>query len=432
MKIIRVIALTLAALPLAAQTVQCPKLEPEPLVRIPEIQAKDHKLAGTVLVSAEQECIGFRVPASAPQKNMTTQWQPQWVRTMRGVDTVPATPTTPANQYGQPLPGPTFRARGGDLVELTLLNEIDTGVFPYSIDQAEKSEGGGCDQTSTYPKITPTFTDTFPDCFHGSSTANIHFHGTHTNPNSTGDNVFLEVRPSLRTRDQANKPIIRGPVVKPMFDEYFKLCEAELPANNPLRQWPYTWSDLPKSYTDLQEKMLKEYDTTHGRKLWPVDEKQRAKGLWPQYYIGAYPYCYRIPQYNSATWPPEAPAASHAAHTAGAGSAEASAPSHPLQMGQSPGTHWYHAHKHGSTAINVANGMTGAFIIEGQYDADLNAAYKDFYRDENGLTTRWSARTQPVLVLNQLATDLNLTSKGKNWNGRDFAVSGRIRPKLRM
>ena len=37
-------------------------------------------------------------------------------------------------------------------------------------------------------------------------------------------------------------------------------------------------------------------------------------------------------------------------------------------MGQSPGTHWYHAHKHGSTAINVGNGMTGVFIIEGQYD----------------------------------------------------------------
>ena len=38
-------------------------------------------------------------------------------------------------------------------------------------------------------------------------------------------------------------------------------------------------------------------------------------------------------------------------------------------MGQSPGTHWYHAHKHGSTAINVGNGMVGAFIIEGpSYD----------------------------------------------------------------
>ena len=44
-------------------------------------------------------------------------------------------------------------------------------------------------------------------------------------------------------------------------------------------------------------------------------------------------------------------------------------------MGQAPGTHWYHAHKHGSTAINVGNGMTGAFIIEGKYDDDLNAFY---------------------------------------------------------
>src|SRR6516165_9972098 len=46
-----------------------------------------------------------------------------------------------------------------------------------------------------------------------------------------------------------------------------------------------------------------------------------------------------------------------------------------LQMGQSPGTQWYHAHKHGSTAINGANGMTGAFIIEGRYDDELNAFY---------------------------------------------------------
>ena len=46
-----------------------------------------------------------------------------------------------------------------------------------------------------------------------------------------------------------------------------------------------------------------------------------------------------------------------------------------LQMGQAPGTHWYHAHKHGSTTIDVLNGMTGAFIIEGRYDDDLNAFY---------------------------------------------------------
>ena len=33
-------------------------------------------------------------------------------------------------------------------------------------------------------------------------------------------------------------------------------------------------------------------------------------------------------------------------------------------MNQSPGTHWYHPHKHGSVAIQVANGMAGAFIVE--------------------------------------------------------------------
>ena len=29
-----------------------------------------------------------------------------------------------------------------------------------------------------------------------------------------------------------------------------------------------------------------------------------------------------------------------------------------------PGTHWYHAHKHGSTAIQLENGMAGALIVE--------------------------------------------------------------------
>jgi FtsP/CotA-like multicopper oxidase with cupredoxin domain len=32
---------------------------------------------------------------------------------------------------------------------------------------------------------------------------------------------------------------------------------------------------------------------------------------------------------------------------------------------QSPGTHWYHPHKHGSVALQVGNGMSGAFIVRG-------------------------------------------------------------------
>lgn len=36
-----------------------------------------------------------------------------------------------------------------------------------------------------------------------------------------------------------------------------------------------------------------------------------------------------------------------------------------IPYNQSPGTHWYHPHKHGSVAIQVQNGMSGAIIVDG-------------------------------------------------------------------
>src|SRR5262249_16748114 len=41
------------------------------------------------------------------------------------------------------------------------------------------------------------------------------------------------------------------------------------------------------------------------------------------------------------------------------------APEHPC------GTFWYHAHRHGSTAAQVGSGMSGALIIEGGMDTEL-------------------------------------------------------------
>src|SRR3989440_2760812 len=96
-----------------------------------------------------------------------------------------------------------------------------------------------------------------------------------------------------------------------------------------------------------------------------------------------------------------------------------------LIMGQSPGTHWYHAHKHGSTTINVANGMTGAFIIEGGYDDMLNAFYG------TGETTgpgSWT-RSQPILVVNQLGTSPNLFRLNPT-GALPFSVNGRFQPAL--
>ena len=176
-------------------------------------------------------------------------------RELAAVPTLASVPSGPFSKgsYALPRPGPTLRARVGELVQLTLINQVNPADFGDSIDRGETGRGGGCDESSAYPKNTG---DRYPDCFHGSSTGNIHFHGTHTNMNSTGDNVFIEVRPSLRIN---NKPIVTPQSVEKSFGEFFSQCEAEL-SLNPLRQWPKTWNDLPSAWTDEQKWLLKLYD----------------------------------------------------------------------------------------------------------------------------------------------------------------------------
>ena len=99
-----------------------------------------------------------------------------------------------------------------------------------------------------------------------------------------------------------------------------------------------------------------------------------------------------------------------------------------LEMGQAPGTHWYRAHKHGSTTIDVANGMTGAFIIEGGYDDALNS----FYNADWTGPQPW-ARAQPVFLINQLQDPPNLFGGGATRGGPlSFSVNGRFQPEITM
>ncbi len=55
----------------------------------------------------------------------------------------------------------------------------------------------------------------------------------------------------------------------------------------------------------------------------------------------------------------------------------------PLRYEQAEGTHWYHAHKHGATALQVLNGLSGAFLVRGEFDDALEAYFK---RSGNDLT----------------------------------------------
>jgi FtsP/CotA-like multicopper oxidase with cupredoxin domain len=413
------------------QYVPCPP-EQQSLLQLPELAAVGNILRGTIMLSDEQQAIPVRFPPQSKpgDPGSVVRCQPQYVRMLRGVNATPAPPAS-TGQFPNPMPGPLLRARVGDIINLTFINQINAAHFGRSIDNGET--GVGCDKP-----VPPG--DVFPDCFHGSSTGNIHFHGTHTNPNTTGDNVFVEVRPL--PRDNQGKLTTTPEKVQEDLDKFFAQCTDRLKANV-LSYYPRVSSDMPSDWTDRQKGLLKDYDNklaqVYGippaRALSPINTKLIAEGKWPQYFIGVYPYCFRLPEYKDPAWPPTTQTASHSTHgtSGGAGTAELNAKgvtppeqqgvSPSLIMGQSPGTHWYHAHKHGSTAINVANGMTGVFIIEGPYDDDLN----NFYG------ANWT-RTQPVLVINQLGTTPNLLRGGRGGTdkGPNFTVNGQYQPVIDM
>jgi FtsP/CotA-like multicopper oxidase with cupredoxin domain len=84
-----------------------------------------------------------------------------------------------SNKVG--FPGPTFRVRRGDSVNITLINNLTRA--PLGTDTA-------CVE---YPAAYTT--DRFQDCFHGSNWTNIHYHGMHVTPDPRGDDVLLQIPP---------------------------------------------------------------------------------------------------------------------------------------------------------------------------------------------------------------------------------------------
>ncbi len=396
----RFLLLLALALPAVGQTIPCSPTG-QALTPLPILDAVDHKLKGTLYTVSEQ------VRMTSTSGTCT----PQWVRAYR--KDPPANWNPGSQTITDPTPGPVLRARVGDMVELTFLNSIDSNKFPNS--------DHGCDQTSQYPGSGEGY-DKYPDCFAESVFTNVHYHGTHTNPNSTGDNVFLTVSPSPRKTDGSNVPQILASSVQASFQDFFTKCEAQLASNPAPKVWPLYWNEIPQTTQDTLLNNVKNY----GQPGWyDQDIKYINKGKWPQYFTGAYPYCFKLPEYTQSTWPPTSQAMAMGAHTHGVGSAESDVeevedPQRPLIMGQAPGTHWYHAHKHGSTTINVLNGMTGVFIIEGQYDDDINAFYgKD-----------WT-RKQPVMVINQLGSFPPML-KGSGAPAPNFSVNGKLQPKVEM
>jgi FtsP/CotA-like multicopper oxidase with cupredoxin domain len=388
-----------------AQYVDCPPAIDltDERAKLPEIVSQDGRLRG-IIVAADAQRIQVLT------KPNETKCVPQLRRFyQKGESLAPMD----VNKVSPPIPGPTLRAKLGDIVELTFLNQIDTLDYGNTIDRWENlpagqnKPGAGCDSVTNgtgYPKLPSGIFDEMPNCFHGSTTGNLHFHGTHTSPISTADNVFLGIRPSPR---ENGVPTVTAKSVEQDFDKFFADCERRLRADN-LLEWPQTWKDMPDSWTQGQETMLKAYDAgkPEQQQLWPVDQKQRDAGEFPQWYIGSFPYCFVLPNF-----PGRVP------------------PGSVLHMGQAPGTMWYHAHKHGSTAIDVSNGMAGAFIIEGDaYDGKLN----NFYNNKRAIRFRSEDFTRQAItmVVNQLGgtPKLETGAGGKPL----FSINGQQNPTVTM
>src|SRR5687768_5214175 len=204
----------------------------ETLREIGVIRSKDKKLRGVLKIKNARRNIPVATGAQKPM-----------MRYFEVYDQNAAKPAVWPPKPEDLLPGPTFRVAVGEQVQITFLNQVDVGAFPgMTLDNADTGATTGCDPATNATLDPPdkdwypgTRGDSFPNCFHASSSANLHFHGTHVTPDAFGDNVLVSVRAD---------PSINEDKVKAIFDEVFAQCEAS--------HHPPKWKDVPASFRDMQ------------------------------------------------------------------------------------------------------------------------------------------------------------------------------------
>ncbi|HEX8153727.1 MAG TPA: hypothetical protein VF698_11400, partial [Thermoanaerobaculia bacterium] len=372
---------TALAMPLAAQqaNVFCTPKTGEALKPVGEIKSVGGKLQGVVDTTIEKRNVTYYNANTFVCNQLT-------LRTYNGYQGFSVDPKDRVTPAGIASPGPTLRAAVGDSVELIFMNRIDATQFPRT---SVTSKFGDCDTVTNisgaagYPQ--PFDKYNFPNCFHASNTTNMHFHGTHVTPGTFGDNVLIGVIPD------------------PAIDPKVQVAEgAEL-----FKNWGHH-SDptamLQKQAMTRLEAMLEEAKKANSTNLVAqlqsaVDSNKElaAAGEWPQYWPGFYPYRFTIPRWSGSlkTIP---------------------------MMGQSPGLHWYHAHQHGSTSLQLLNGLSGLFVITGDYDDKI-------LRLGGGTPEKPKIKEQ-VMIFSLFQEQPNQVNASNTSN--TLAVNGQVVPTIRM
>ncbi|WP_257461016.1 multicopper oxidase family protein [Archangium lipolyticum] len=104
--------------------------------------------------------------------------------------------------------------------------------------------------------------------------------------------------------------------------------------------------------------------------------------------------------------------------------------------GHPPGTYWYHSHKHGSTAVQVASGMAGPLIIRGAIDElpPIRAAQEHLFFFQEIVYSRGIPDPEdPSKKVNGLdGSDAPFAPGFNDREGIRFSVNGEFEPTIQM
>jgi len=359
------------------------------LAKLGEIHSVDGYLRGVIDLKVDTRQVTYynANPTGAAQANYNGGYlcYKPTLRTYVGYQGHNVDPANRVTPLGVTAPGPVLKAKVGDKIELIFLNRINRGDFNRT---SVTSVAGDCDTTTSLSGNNPAFgpgskpypgndKGNFPNCFHAGNTSNLHFHGTHTTPSTFGDNVLIGVIPD--------------PDMDPK-----KSIDASVAAYNKWQSGGDPTPDLidaaMKRLNEMHDAATKAGNTEQATQLADAiktNETNLHHGEFPQYWPGVFPHFFDLPIWsgNLKQFP---------------------------RMGQSPGTHWYHCHQHGSTTAQLLNGMAGLFVITGDYDEKIKAVgYKEQF-----------------LILQLFAEQPNQVNALPS--GATMAVNGQVMPKVTM
>ena len=217
-------------------------------------------------------------------------------------------------------------------------------------------------------------------------------------PDGLGDNVLVQVLP------QPNQPDW-----EPLFNKMFDSGKI-----------PQKWNDMPQEYRDKQMELIKAHDAAAAA----AAQKNGLKP--PESLYHADMECISTPANGRSTsWVRFRISFNSLTTKLETGTA-----------GQAPGTHWYHAHKHGSTSLHIHNGLAGAFIIESSHDGATTTSSGDSMDGETITGT-----TRRFIVFQQFDTSQNLerprNPKGGGPPGqgkgiKQVLINGKLTPTITM